>query len=190
MNEKVFSRGKIFELVHTEQSDGRTFEVARRAPGVRLIIANKDEHKLLLTKEYRHELKSWDLRLPGGKVFDSLEEYDEARNTDADILKVAKAKARAEGLEEAGIKVDSLELFRESKLGATVEWNLFIFEAIDWSVAKGGQQLEVGEQIEADSWFTYNQVKEIIMSGDMQEERIALVLLQWINQQEKNNNEI
>jgi hypothetical protein len=37
MNEIIFAKGKIFELVHISQKDGRVFEVARRAPGVRLI---------------------------------------------------------------------------------------------------------------------------------------------------------
>lgn len=49
------------------------FEKARRAPGVRLIIVKED--KILLTREYRDEIKSFDYRLPGGKVFDKLSDY-------------------------------------------------------------------------------------------------------------------
>ena len=35
MEEYIIAKGKIFELVQTKQPDGRVFEVARRAPGVR-----------------------------------------------------------------------------------------------------------------------------------------------------------
>ncbi len=187
VNEQIFARGKIFELVHETQPDGRVFETARRAPGVRLIIIDKEQKKILLTKEYRKELDAWDNRLPGGKVFDSLEEYDECRNTNNDILTAAIVKAKAEGLEEAGLVIKNLNLFQKSTLGATVEWDLFVFEVEDWSVAESGQQLEEGEQIEANNWVHYKQVKTMILKGGMHEGRIALVLLQWLSQQEKNN---
>lgn len=178
MSESIFAKGRLFELVHREQSDGRIFEVARRAPGVRLIIQD-DQERILLTKEYRQELESWDYRLPGGKVFDSLDEYEAHRNSNQDIVEAARQKAVAEGAEEAGVIVSELELFKKSILGATVEWDLYVFKANNWRTA-GGQSLEEGEQIEADNWFNYNQVEEIILNGGMQEERIALVLLQWI----------
>ena len=40
-DEVIYARGKLFELVQQKQPDGRVFEVARRAPGVRVIIADK-----------------------------------------------------------------------------------------------------------------------------------------------------
>ena len=54
MNEEVVAKGKIFELIQIKQEDGRIFEVARRAPGVRIIIHDEAARKILLTKEYRH----------------------------------------------------------------------------------------------------------------------------------------
>lgn len=48
MYEKIFAKGKLFELVHLEQRDGRVFEVARRAPGVRLIIHDVAKQASLL----------------------------------------------------------------------------------------------------------------------------------------------
>lgn len=179
MAEKIFARGKMFELVHNEQPDGRVFEVARRAPGVRLIIEN-DESKILLTKEYRRELEAWDYRLPGGKVFDSLEEYDEFSASSNDIIASASQKAIAEGREEAGLDITELEFYKKSILGATVEWDLYIFVVTAWGKLDGGQELENGEQIEADNWFTHKQVEDMILAGKLHEERIALVLLQWI----------
>ena len=181
--EVIAYKGNIFEIVELSQADGRVFEVARRAPGVRLIIADQLERKMLLTKEFRQELNDWDYRLPGGKVFDSLSEYEEFRQSGKDILEPARKKAVGEGLEEVGVVIRDLELFQKSILGATVEWDLFVFEVTDWSKDPGGQQLEQGEDIEADNWFSYEEAEEMILSGKMREERIALVLLQWIKQQ-------
>ncbi len=180
MKEEVFAKGKLFELVHETQPDGRVFEVARRAPGVRLIIVDAAEQKILLTKEYRKELGAWDYRLPGGKVFDSLEEYDAFRASGEDILVAAISKARAEAHEEAGIEIAGLDFFKKSTLGATVEWDLFVFVSKDWQLHKDGQKLEEGEQVEADNWFNLSEVEDMILRGDIREERIALILLQWL----------
>lgn len=180
--EQVFAKGKIFELIHIEQDDGRVFEIARRAPGVRLIIHDAEQGKVLLTKEYRYELGEWDYRLPGGKVFDSLDEYEAFRASGKDIIEAAKHKAIEEAQQEAGVEIAALQLYKTSVLGATVEWDLYVFEATDWQLAVEGQELEVGEHIEADTWVTYEEARQMIMQGSIQEERIALILLQWLGQ--------
>lgn len=182
--ELIYAKGKLFELVHQEQPDGRVFEVARRAPGVRIIIFDKSERKLLLTKEFRRELNAWDYRLPGGKVFDTLEEFEMFRQSGKDILKVATAKAKAEAQEEAGIAIDELSFFKKSTLGATVEWDLYVFEASKWREHEDGQALEAGEQVEQVGWYEYKTVEKMILEGDMQEDRIALILLQWLKKRD------
>lgn len=178
--ENIIAKGKIFELVHAEQPDGRVFEIARRAPGVRIIIADEAERKVLLTKEFRQELNGWDYRLPGGKVYDTLDEYEAARQSGEDIVEAAKRKAIREAAEEAGIEVQVAELFKKSTLGATVEWDLFVMEATEWRKSDSGQALEQGEQIIADEWFSFEQAEQMIYEGKMQEERVALILLQWL----------
>lgn len=187
MNEEptkqIAFRGKIFEIEQTTQPDGRVFERAVRAPGVRLIITDKPNKKLLLTKEFRSELNTWDYRLPGGKVFDTLNEYEAHRTSGEDMAQAAERKAVAEGSEEAGIHIKGVKLFKKSTLGATVEWDLWCFEVTDWEPSKDGQQLEHGEQIEADSWFSYDEARQMILSGQMHEERVALILLQWLETQ-------
>lgn len=179
----IVFRGKIFEVEQYVQPDGRVFERAVRAPGVRLIIADKDNGQVLLTREFRSELNAWDYRLPGGKVFDRLEEYDKFRESGGDILEAAESKAKGEGAEEAGINVVSVELVKISKLGATVEWDLYCFEVTDWNDHPDGQQLEAGEEIEAPKRFSYKEAEKLILEGHMQEERVALILLQWLHQQ-------
>jgi ADP-ribose pyrophosphatase len=181
--ETIFAKGRIFELVHLEQEDGRIFEVARRAPGVRMIIADLTTKRLLLTREFRTELSGWDYRLPGGKVFDSLDEYEAHRQSGDDIVAAAECKVRQEVAEEAGLIVNDAKLVTKSTLGATVEWDLFVFEVTDFEKSASGQALEKGEQIEADQWFSYDEAAEMIMQGKMQEGRVALVLLQWLHKQ-------
>lgn len=180
MSEEVFAKGKLFELVHLKQDDGRVFEIARRAPGVRLIIHDKSQGKILLTKEFRHELGESDYRLPGGKVFDSLDEFEAFRASGEDMLDAAKRKAIEEAQQEAGVEIAELDLYKKSVLGATVEWDLYVFETIDWQLSVEGQELEVGEKIEADNWVTYDEACQMALNGSMAEERIALILLQWL----------
>lgn len=187
VKEEIFAKGKMFELVHETQNDGRVFEVARRAPGVRLIIADKENQKVLLTKEFRRELRAHDFRLPGGKVFNTLDEYGAYRKSGADILSAAENQAKIEAAEEAGIDISTLRLFRKSALGATVEWDLYVFEATGWQPHKDGQQLKDDEPLDivGADFYSYAEVENKILSGEMQEERIALILLQWINEQKK-----
>jgi len=180
--EEIFAKGKLFELVHLQQDDGRVFEVARRAPGVRIIIHDVDAGRVLLTREYRQELGEWDYRLPGGKVFDSLDEYATFRASGEDIIKVAKTQAINEAQQEAGVEITSLDLYRKSILGATVEWDLYVFETTDWQLKVDGQELEVGEKIEADNWVSYDDARRMALDGSMQEERIALIVLQWLGE--------
>lgn len=182
MSEDIFAKGKLFELVHLAQADGRVFEVARRAPGVRLIIHDENAKKVLLTKEFRRELGEWDYRLPGGKVFDSLDEFEDFRSGGKDIIEAAKMKAKEEAQQEAGVEIAELELYKKSILGATVEWDLYVFETTDWQLSLEGQELEIDEKIEADNWVTYSDARRMALSGSMQEERIALILLQWLNE--------
>ena len=42
-NEESVFHGKIGEVVHTKQPDGRVFERYRRPPGTRLIIISPDK---------------------------------------------------------------------------------------------------------------------------------------------------
>ena len=74
--ESILVAGKILELVQFEvdiAGKKKIFETARRAPGVRLIFER--DGKILLSREYRRETASYDYRLPGGKVFDTLAEF-------------------------------------------------------------------------------------------------------------------
>lgn len=172
--QKVVYKGKIFEVVH-EDHGTKTFEIARRSPGVRALIVS--ENKILLSREYRTETKNYDYRLPGGKVFDTLAEYSACDKTQ--MLKYAKAAVVKEVAEEVGLTVKNPKLIKVSHAGATIEWNLYYFLISNFSKRKGGQALEEGEDITS-AWYSLNEVKEMCLSGQIQEDRSVAVLLTYI----------
>jgi len=176
--EKITHQGKIIEVVQQEVSqNGKTkiFEFARRSPGTRLIIEH--DGQILLTKEFRHEAKGYDYRLPGGKVYDSLGEYNAALQSGVDINEAAKAAAIKEAGEEAGIEVKDISFFHKSICGATVVWDLFYF--VVKAFVKTKQNLEEGEDIHVE-WVKKESLASMCLDGTIGEERTALVLLRYL----------
>ena len=179
----VAYRGRIFEILQNEKG----WEMASRAPGVRLILDDQVAGKILLTREFRAELNDYDFRLPGGKVFDLLAEYETFRDAGADILEPATAKIIQEAREETGYDIRDPKLVGKSILGATVDWDLYVFAVTQCTKRNDGQRLENGEQIETDLWFSYDEVRQMIIDGAMQEERIALILLRYLERSKCEN---
>lgn len=180
--EEIVYQGKIIEVVHQTVKTGdkeQIFEFARRSPGTRLIIISP-ENKILLTKEYRFELDNYDYRLPGGKVFDALSDYNNFLSSGEDILEKAKLAATKEALEEVGINVEAITHIATSKAGATVIWDLFYFVVDKYQVREQGQELEHGEDIEVVE-VTINEAKAICLDGRMQEDRSVAVLLKYLH---------
>lgn len=177
--EKITHQGKIIEVVQKEvEHNGKTqiFEFARRSPGTRLIIPKGD--KILISKEHRHEVGGYDYRLPGGKVYDSLEEYNKALELNIDISESAKKAAIKEAREEVGIEVKDISFFHKSICGATVVWDLFYFIVNDFNQLS--QELEEGEDITIEK-IERKKVKEMCLNGTISEERSALVLLRYLD---------
>ncbi len=178
--EKITYQGRIIEVVEKDVDVGRgkikTFESARRSPGVRLIIPH--ENSVWLSKEFRHELNSYDYRLPGGKVYDSLEEYNHALAESVDIAESAKQAAIKEAREEAGMNISQLDFYHKSVCGATVTWDLFYF--VVHTYEQHNQELEEGEDITMEL-VTKDQAKAMCLDGSISEERSALILLRYLN---------
>lgn len=179
MNEKITYQGKIVEVVEKEiiiNEKVKTFEFARRSPGVRLIIIKNNT--VYLSKEFRHEMQGYDYRLPGGKVFDTLVEFNTALLNKEDILESAKTAALKEAHEEMGIIANNIELFHKSVCGATVEWDLYYFIISDFT--QENQNLEDGEDIELFP-VSIDEAKVMCLDGRIDEERSALTLLRYLN---------
>lgn len=58
-----------------------------------------------------------------------------------------------------------------------------MFEATEWQASVTGQELEVGELIETNTWVDFAKAKQMIINGELKESRIALILLQWLERQ-------
>ena len=178
IREEVVFEGKIFEIVHRHFSGSkRMVEVARRAPGVRLIITKGS--KMLITKEFRYELNDYDYRLPGGKVFDTLNEYRYALGKKRNMIECAIAAAKKECLEETGLIAKRIKLFHVSKAGLTVNWDLFYFIIDEFDKNKHGQQLEHHEIIYPE-WKTFKEVKQLCLKNQIKEDRTVGMLLKFL----------
>ncbi len=178
-NERIVFESKFFEIAVQPMKIGAKiveFEFLRRSPGVRLLIIK--DNKMLLNREFRSELNSYDYRLPGGKVFDTLKEYKNTLKKENDILKHAIKAAKKECEEETGLIVNKLYPLKTSHCGATVVWDLLYFVVDDFKDSAAGQKLEAGEVIE-NEWKTFEEVKNMCLNGKIKEDRSVGVLLQF-----------
>lgn len=154
-DEVVKHHGKIIQVVERPALNDQgehlfTMEIARRAPGVRLILVDWKAGSLSMSREFRYEADAFELRLPGGKVFDRLDSYlatlgEHGQVPIGDILTAASKEAE----EEMGISLDpaDFEIWGRDLCGATVEWDLYVLYADVSTANRGEQDLEVGENI-------------------------------------------
>ena len=172
--------GSIIEVLHQKMKIGnevRIFEKARRSPGVRIMIV--ENNRMLIIKEYRTELEDWDFRIPGGKVFDTLEDYKSALESGENMLKMAVEAAKKEVLEETGLVVENINYFRTSGTGGpTVEWDMFYFVADEFCESKNGQTLEPGENITC-RWMDFEDVRKMCIDGSIKEDRTVANILRY-----------
>ena len=160
--------------------------MVRRPPGVRALILNKnDNQKILLSKEFRYELDKWDYRLPGGKVFDTLDLYKEAiaRN---DVQKYVEESVAKEVLEEVGLIVKSQKLLKISHDGAGVIWDLFYYEIKAYEESLDGAHLEENEFVEGYVWKSFDEIIKMCIEQKINEERTVGVLLSYILEHKNN----
>ena len=158
------------------------YEWAYRSPGTRGLIVK--DNKILITKEYRPSQESYDYRIPGGKVFETLKEYQEVLKKGKEhITHAAKERIIIECLEETGIIVNKLNHIHTSKCGATMRWDLFYYLITDFEEHPQGQELDHGEIIEP-IWKTFEEVKEMCINKEIKEDRTVAVLLRFIIQNE------
>ena len=181
--EKIVYQGKIFEIVQQQMKAGQktvTFEIARRSPGVRLIIVKKDH--LLLSREFRTDLNAYDYRLPGGKVFDTLDEYQ--GKSPEKMMDCAIKAAKKECCEETGLIAKKITHFVTTKAGATLSWDLYYFIIDEFAESADGKALETGEVIETE-WKTWSEVKDLARRGQIMEDRTLGVLFKFFLQHQE-----
>lgn len=180
--QEIVFKGDLFEIVHQPMRAGEhefVLEIANRPPGTRLIIVSPDK-KILITREYRPEHKSWDFRLPGGKVVDSIDEYNKLLESGRKLLEMAEEGAKKEALEEVGIVVDEIKLFTTSHCGVTIIWDIYYFVVTKYHEHPDGQHLDPAENIKP-VWLSVEEIRKICLSDKMREERSAAILLRYLD---------
>ncbi len=186
MEKAIFNNG-FFEFLETEEehiiNNNKTTikrQMVRRPPGIRALIINKeDKKKILLSKEFRYELDKWDYRLPGGKVFDSLDDY-KASITKGDVQKHVDKTVKKEVLEEIGLIVKSQKLLKISHAGAGVIWDLFYYVIDDYEISDTGSQLEENEFVDGYVFKSYDEIINMCKNHEINEDRTVGVLLSYI----------
>lgn len=193
LEKSIFNNG-FFEFLETEEEflvngEKKTIKrkMVRRPPGIRALIVNKEKSQILLSKEFRYELNGWDYRLPGGKVFDNLEEYKDSLNRN-DVLENVEKTVPKEVLEEVGLNVKSQKLLKISKDGAGVIWDLYYYEITDYEINPDGPQLEENEFVDGFVWKSYDEVINLCINHEINEDRTIAVLLSYILAQKEKGN--
>lgn len=183
--EKSLFNNGFFEFLETEEDfkiENQTKHVkrnmVRRPPGIRALIVNKN-NQILFSKEFRYELNDWDYRLPGGKVFDSLENYKEALKKGTVMENVLKTVPK-EVKEEIGLVVSNPKLLKVSFDGAGVIWDLYYFEIKEYDSSDDGPQLEEDEIINGYEWYDFDEVITMCQNNKIHEDRTVGVLLTYI----------
>lgn len=188
---KIQYKGDLFELTSTivysnKSNKIRIFEKAHRPPGVRMLFTQ--DNKILLSREYRSELKEWDYRLPGGKVFDDFNSYFQSSQNDQEFNQKLKEAVQRESIEEVGLIVDkqNINFLHKSIAGSSIKWDLYYYEISKNKISESGQELEEGEQIEKPIWVEKEEVVKMCLLGKINEDRSVAVLLRYILNKEKN----
>ncbi len=179
-------RTRLFDVMthKVRFSDGivKTFQYVRRSPGVRILLTSGS--KILITAEWRTEAKQWDFRLPGGKVFERIEEYAAFRDSGSptkleDIGKLAAAKELGE---ECGISIspETITHAHTSTCGATVEWDLLYYIAPHTTVDRlTSVTSPEGERIIM-QWLSFETVLDLCTKKEIGEDRTAAFLMRYI----------
>jgi len=169
--------GKIIRVVQKITPSGKTFEIATRPPGTRILIHDVQKDLILLTSEIRLDIGE-DLRLPGGKVRDTNQEWDEVKNK-ADLDDIITQAAAKEVREEVGLDVQDLKVFTVSPSGGpTIKWDMYYLVSNSFTDL-GHQALEDDEKITT-KWYPVTEVIKLCLSGKIQEGRTVAAILQYL----------
>lgn len=176
--ESVFI-GEIVQVLQKHLPGGHIHEIARRSPGVRMIVVTPEE-KILISRERRDYLvKEWDYRLPGGKVIDTCTEYIAALNSNNDELpeETTKQAVIKESKEEIGILVRDCKLLHISSSGGTIDCDLYYYEVTDFEWDE--QELQHDEEIEV-LQLDVSDVLGLIFRKEISEDKTRAVLLDYL----------
>jgi 8-oxo-dGTP pyrophosphatase MutT (NUDIX family) len=175
--------GTLWQAQQSLQPSGAVFERVLRIPGSRIIIVR--EGKVLLSIEKRNELGGKaDHRLPGGKVFGTIDEFQQYMSEGKDIVEASRASIAREALEEVGVVVDPTKLIYQyvDVLGATCSWDLHYWATEDFEFHADGAQFQEteAEEIEGFVWLSFADACKLALDKtQFSESRSAIALLTY-----------
>lgn len=161
-----------FEFLGQKVNKRIKYNYVVRPPGVRALII--ENNRILLTKEYRYELNTWDYRLPGGKVYNTINDYNNAQKKESILEDVRKTLFR-EVFQEAGYEICDYELLKISKNGLKIHWDLYYFK-----VTSGKQISTVNindYEYVTTQWFSFNEVLNLCQNNQISEDRSVAIIL-------------
>jgi 8-oxo-dGTP pyrophosphatase MutT (NUDIX family) len=165
------------KLVRVINIDGK-FEKAQRPPGTRIIFVDLLAKKILITIENRHEHGGLVYGLPGGKVVDSLKEWDEIVEKGT-VEEAVLAGAKREASEEVGIVDGEYSLLNTWNAGATVDWKLYYFMV---KVPESVNTIKTDGEISSKEWITVQGIKDLIRNNQIKELQTVGALTQLLLQ--------
>jgi len=177
MPEVIKYEGKIIRVVRKLSPSGKEFEIATRPPGTRILIHNPKTDQILLTTEIRLDIGK-DLRLPGGKVRDTNQEWDQIKDNN-DLNDIIIEAAAKEVREEVGLEPEDLKVFLVFPSGGpTIKWDMYYLVTNKFTDL-GKQSLEEDERI-VTKWYPVTEVIKLCLSGHLQEGRTVAAILQYL----------
>lgn len=182
-NTTIDHQGKIVQVVSydVELPNGKVkrFEKAMRAPWVRVIFQD-ESWRILISKERRHELWEYDNRLPGGKVFDKLKEYNSFLESWKSIEERVIQAATLEWNEEVWYDIKDAKIVEKKVCWATMERDLWYVLATSFDKCIDWTNHGSWEVIDGYNRYTLDEVLELITQWEIKEARSAGVLAQYI----------
>jgi 8-oxo-dGTP pyrophosphatase MutT (NUDIX family) len=157
---RVVFEGRHFRVVREEVRLERgieTFEYVWRIDGARIVA--RDGGRVLLTREYRHEIGGYDWRLPGGKL---------------DREETPLQGAEREFREETGFYGGSWQYLWSTTPDSTVRYRRHFF--LVTSPSAGPDAPDPGEDLSA-HWLPVATACEYALNGQVREEISALAIL-------------
>lgn len=168
-----------------DQGEGyieRVFEQYVRPPGVRAITVN-EKNEIFLQHEFRYEKGDFDWRLPGGKVFDSFDDFFPyiGKNIPEEMILNAAVK---ELREEAHLDAKP-SYFIKKICGATVQWDLYYVVMQEPTPYQIDYIEKDGHHNKETAWLSLEKVEAMCYSGEINEAQTAIALLQWVKKRNK-----
>ena len=150
-----------------------------------------DGNSILVTKEWREELGGWDVRLPGGKMFENIKDYKKFKEETSDknvFIQEARKAAHKETFEEVGLNLnrDQFAFEHISKCGAVINWDLYYFSIkIKEPVSTESEIVTSENEMILNTWVSFSEIKEMCLNGQISEDRTSNFLLKYIHNSKK-----